>query len=479
LSAPENQPAPITDPEIIEGYLTDASNTHGSAEALVRPRSVEEVAAVMARCQRDRIPLTITARRTSTTGGPVPSGGWLLSTERLDRILSIDDDRAVAEGGVLLGELQDAVEARGRLFPPDPTSRRECSLGAAIACNASGARTFAYGPTRPWVESVQVVLPDGQIIEADRDTPIPADWPVPRWTEPAVKTAAGYYPADNLLDLFIGQEGTLGVITRATLRLTDLPAGVFSVLVFFLDLERALAFVEDARAGARGAGAPVSPRLLEFYDEGSLALIRAREPNIPEGAVAAVWCEQETRPETEDDLMEAWFALVEAHTSLVDDTLFAQDGPSLERLYRIRHAVPAGVNELVIANGMPKVGTDLSVPDAALREMMAAYAAAPVRSVLFGHIGDNHLHLNMLPDSPESLAVARDYYRELSRRAVALGGTVSAEHGIGKLKVSHLAEMVGDDVIEAFRALKSRLDPAWILDRGNLLAPPDVIRGVS
>jgi len=469
----------ITDPAIIEGYLTDASNTHGSAEALVRPRSVEEVAAVMARCQREGIPLTVTARRTSTTGGPVPHGGWLLSTERLDRVIAIDDDRAVAEGGVLLGELQDAIEAKGRLFPPDPTSRRECSLGAAIACNASGARSFVYGPTRPWVEAIQVVLPDGSIIEADRDTPIPADWPVPRWTEPAVKTAAGYYPADNLLDLFIGQEGTLGVITRATLRLTDLPAGVFSVLVFFDALEGALAFVEGARAAAA-----VTPRLLEYYDAGSLALIREREPGIPESAVAAVWCEQETGRESnaesnEDALMGAWFELVEAHTPLADDTLFAQDGPSLERLYRIRHAVPAGVNELVIANGMPKIGTDLSVPDAGLREMMAAYAAAPVPSVLFGHIGDNHLHLNMLPDSPESLVVARDYYRALCRRAVALGGTVSAEHGIGKLKVPHLAEMVGDDVIEGFRALKARLDPAWILGRGSLLAPPDSIRGVS
>jgi D-lactate dehydrogenase (cytochrome) len=457
----------ITDPDILAGYLTDASNIPGTAEALVRPRSTAEVAEVVARCQRSGTPLTVTARRTSTTGGPVPRGGWLLSTEHLDRILEIGERTATAEGGVLLGDLQDAVESRGRLYPPDPTSRRECSLGASIACNASGARSFRYGPTRPWVQSVEVVLPDGQIVEADRDTPIPADWPVPRWEEPAVKTAAGYFPADNLLDLFIGQEGTLGIITRATVKLTELPAEVFSVLCFFPDLERALAFVERARGGAGG----VSPRLIEFYDHASLGLIRAREPGIPEGAAAAIWCEQESRPEDEDALLEAWLGLIEAATPLAADTLFAQDGPSLERLHRMRHAVPAGVNEIVVRNGMPKVGTDCSVPHAALPEMMRAYADAPVAGVLFGHIGDSHLHLNMLPADAAQLAAAKAYYRDLCHKAVALGGSVSAEHGIGKIKRAHLADMVGPEVIAGFRALKSRLDPSWILGRGNLLDP--------
>ncbi|RME27261.1 MAG: FAD-binding oxidoreductase, partial [Deltaproteobacteria bacterium] len=264
--------SPITDPAVIEGYLSDASNTRGRAEALFRPRSAEEVAEVLAEARHRRVPVTVTARRTSTTGAPVPEGGWLLSTEMLDRIHAADD----AEGGVLLGDYQDRVENDGRLFPPDPTSRRECSLGAAIACNASGARSFRYGPTRPWVEALQVVLPDGTIRWCDRSTPLPADWPRPRWQEPAVKTAAGYFPADNLLDLMIGQEGTLGVITRARLRLVPLPAAVLSLMAFLPDLDRTLRLVERARAGARRPWRPTAeasaldPRAIEYFDDAAL-----------------------------------------------------------------------------------------------------------------------------------------------------------------------------------------------------------------
>ncbi|MEZ4239953.1 MAG: FAD-linked oxidase C-terminal domain-containing protein [Myxococcota bacterium] len=137
----------------------------------------------------------------------------------------------------------------------------------------------------------------------------------------------------------------------------------------------------------------------------------------------------------------------------------------------LRHAIPAGVNERVVANGMRKVGTDLAVPDAALDRMMDAYEAAPVPSVLFGHLGDNHLHLNLLPRDPGELEAALAYYDELARLALSLGGTVSAEHGIGKLKRTHLRWMVGEAGLSAFRALKSHVDPAGILGRGNVFEP--------
>ncbi len=466
---------PITDPAVIEGYLSDASNTRGRADALFRPRSPEEVAEVLAAAQRQAVPVTVTARRTSTTGASVPEGGWLLSTELLDSVHADDD----ADGGVLLGAYQDGVEAGGRLFPPDPTSRQECSLGAAIACNASGARSFRYGPTRPWVQALQIVLPDGDIRWCDRDTPLPADWPRPHWTEPAVKTAAGFFPADNLLDLMIGQEGTLGVITRARLRLVPLPAGVLSLMAFFPDLDSTLRFVDRARTGARRPWRPTAdegaldPRAIEYFDDKALDLARRRVPEIPAAARAALFIEVEH--DGEPPLEPWWDALVEGG-ALADDTIVADDDRGRARLHAVRHAIPAGVNEQVVANGMPKVGTDFSVPDDALAQMMAAYgrvtADTGIATVCFGHIGDNHLHLNMLPTSQDELARAKAVYRELALQAVALGGTVSAEHGIGKLKRELLADMVGPDVLARFRALKAHLDPAWVLGRGTMLAPP-------
>lgn len=462
----------IDDPSILAGYLTDASNLPGRAEGLVRPGSAQELGEVLAWCQERRIPVTITAGRTSTTGGAVPHGGWLVSTERLSRVHHIGEDHAIAEGGVFLGELQAAIEATGRFYPPDPTSRHECTLGASIACNASGARSFRYGPTRPWVEGLEVVLPTGEVLDIGPDDPIPADWPVPRYAEPATKTAAGYVPATRLLDLFIGQEGTLGVITKARIKLIPLPPEVMGVLAWFPDRATALRFVEHARDRVRAqpTGA-LSPRCLEYLDRNCLDIAAARVPDLPAGVGAALFCEQELYGDEEDHL-EAWFDALTEFEALVDDTWVTTDDAGRARLHALRHAVPAGINERVVANGMPKVGTDLAVPDSALGTLMDAYEAAPMAHALFGHIGDNHLHLNLLPESAEELARAKAFYDQLAELAVAHGGTVSAEHGIGKLKRAHLAHQVGEGVLDAFRAIKQHLDPHWVLGRGNVLETP-------
>lgn len=458
--------APITDPDIIAGYLTDASNTTGWAEALVRPRSTEELAQTVAWCQANGTALTVTAQRTSTTGGPVPHGGWLLSTEALDQILDLDRVQA----GVFLGAYQAHVATQGHMFPPDPTSRHECTVGAAIATNASGARSFKYGPIRPWVRWVQAVLPTGQVVEADRRTPIPPDWPRIHWQEPGVKTAAGLFPADNLLDLLIGHEGTLGIITQAALHLTHPPAAVLSLVAFFPALGPCLDFVQTARAGAPRRGQPgragaLAPRAIEFFGPRALDLIRDRVPDVPDQAQAALFIEVE---HTGEAPLEAWWDALVDGGALAEHTIVAEDPTGQGRLDALRHAIPASVNEQVVANGMPKVGTDFAVPDHALAEMMEIYAACPLPHVNFGHIGDNHLHLNMLPRTADELDQARRLYKQMAHQAVALGGTVSAEHGIGKLKRGLLADMLGPQVIASFRALKAHIDPNWILGRGTM-----------
>jgi len=464
---------PVTDPTVIEGYLTDASNRRGHAEALLRPRNTTEVAETVAHCQQHGIPLTVTAARTSTTAGPVPDGGWLMSMELLRTVHHIGHDTAEADAGVMLGEFQAQIEATGRFFPPDPTSRHECTLGAAIACNASGARTFRYGPTRPWVEAIEVVLPTGEVATYRRGDPVPPSWPVPRWAEPRVKTAAGYAPAAEAIDVFIGAEGTLGVITRATVRLTDLPADVIGLMAFFPDRPTAVDFMRTLRAACRqDPSGALSPRAIEYFDGACLQLAAAHGAEVPAGAGAALFCEQEVNGIDADTHIGAWWEALVEGGALADDTVLATDAPGRARLHAIRHAIPAGINEIVVRNGMPKLGTDLSVPDEGLDAMCDAYEAAPIRSVLFGHLGNNHLHLNLLPTSAEELATAKAFYDDLARRAVALGGSVSAEHGIGKVKVHQLAWMVGAETLQGFATLKRSLDPGWILGRGTLLTAP-------
>lgn len=448
----------VTDPAILDAYLVDASNTHGRADALVRPTSTAEVAEIVRHCQANAIPLTVTARRTSTTAGPIPDGGWLLSTEKLATVHAPDD----ADAGVLLGQYQDQVEAAGLFFPPDPTSRNECSLGGAVACNASGARTYRYGPTRPWVRAVEAVLPDGRIVRADRDTPCP--WPVPSWIEPHVKTAAGYYPATNLLDLLIGAEGTLGVVTRVWTKLVPLPTHVLAFMAFFPTRADLLGFLAEARAGRRDPSAPLQPRCLEYFDRRSLDLIRARVPVTDADSALLIEVEHTGEPP-----LEPWFDALVRHHALVDDTVVAEDEAGLARLHALRHALPASVNEIIARTGVRKVGTDFAVPDAALPEMLDRYDDTGMPAVCFGHIGDNHLHLNFLPRSTDEWTEAKARYMALARRAVELGGTVSAEHGIGRLKRAHLEMMVGAEQVRAWQHLRDQADPNRVLGRGVMV----------
>lgn len=459
----------ITDPEIVYGYLSDASNTKGFCDAVYRPKSAKEISIVLKYCNDNNVSVTVTAQRTATTGAPVPYGGVLLSMENFTTVHS----DTVVDAGVVLGEYQRHLAETGLMFPPDPTSRNECSIGGAIACNASGASSFKYGAMRPWVEALEVVFPTGEVQTIDRNTSIPKDWPELNYIVPSVKTAAGYEPVDNLLDLMIGQEGTLCVITKAWLKVVPLP-NVLGLLVFFPTLQSCLEAVRRLKEGAvryrKGIvdahENAISPRCIEFFDGNSISFMKEKMPEIPE-AQCGLMIELESETETFSKL-EPCLELLERCGALMEDAILADSENGRERLYRARHAIPAGVNERVTANGMPKVGTDFAVPDDRLEWMMDAYAEVDLPYVMFGHIGDNHLHLNMLPRSSAELKHAKEMYDELARMAVEYGGTVSAEHGIGKIKKHLLSEMVGSKTIRQFRALKKRLDPNWILGRGTL-----------
>ena len=459
----------VTDAGIVEGYLSDASNTKGFCDGVYRPQDTQELSAVLKHCNKNGVSVTVTAQRTATTGAPVPFGGVLVSMENFCQIHSATE----VDANVILGEYQRELARQGLMFPPDPTSRNECSVGGAIACNASGASSFKYGAMRPWVEALEVVFPTGEIRHIDRSTPIPSDWQAIDYLIPGVKTAAGYEPTTNLLDVMIGQEGTLGIITKAWLKVVPLPK-VLGLMVFFSSLEQCLQAVEGLKKGAiryrkgvlTATQGAISPRAIEFFDRNAIGFMSEKINDIPECSCGLMI---ELESETEEfSTLEPCLELLEECGALMDDAILADSDAGRERLYQARHAIPAGVNERVTANGMPKVGTDFAVPDERLQWMMDAYAEVDLPYVMFGHIGDNHLHLNMLPRTEEELLYAKEMYDELAKIAVEYGGTVSAEHGIGKIKKHLLSEMVGERVLEQFRSLKMQVDPNWILGKGTL-----------
>jgi FAD/FMN-containing dehydrogenase len=407
--------------------------------------------------------VTIAGAGTGVTGARVPFGGWVISMERFTRI-EIQPGHAIAGAGALLRDVQAAAARAGQFYPPDPTEAGS-SIGGNIACNASGSRSFRYGPTRAWVERIRVVLADGSIREFARGETV--DFDLTSIPAPAVaKNTAGYllHPGMDWIDLFVGSEGTLGVVTEATLRLLPAPHSILAGVVFFRSDEEALDAVDTWRSAR--------PRMLEYFDGPSLKLLRARYSDIPTDAGAAILFETELASD-DDPALDAWIERIEAAGALTEASWFANTPADRERFRRFRHSLPELVNDTVRRAGALKMGTDFAVPFDRNRQMLAYYRERldtefPGRYVIFGHIGDAHLHVNLFSD-PAHPEHATGLMLEFARKAVELGGTVSAEHGVGKRKAHLLELQYAPEHLDAMRAVKRRLDPKGILGKGTTL----------
>jgi D-lactate dehydrogenase (cytochrome) len=488
-----------TDPDVIFTYLSDASNMPGgSADEIYIPETQDELREAIIRCAKDGKRITIAGSGTGLTGARVPFGGAVISTERLNTIISIDRTslRAVVEPGVRLSDFQTAVEAEGCLYPPDPTER-SAAMGGTVACNSSGARTFKYGATRAFIEGLRVFLPDGEELRLERGKNIAKDgnlsihavsgkdytFSLPSVSMPNIKHAAGYYvkPEMDAIDLFIGSEGTLGAIAEITVRLLPMPERIIAGVVFFDEMEGLMRFVEEARTRSQNQRlqpnieeTEIESRALEYFDKFALDFIRDEYPRIPESAVAAVWFEQEVSDATEERLLELWYDLISRTTTQMDECWFAITEKDQEELRAFRHAVPAKTYERIRELKQRKIGTDMAVPDGRFRELYDFYVTEFTKErlqyIIFGHIGNSHVHANIFTNSPEEFDHAKSVYHRCVMKALELGGTISAEHGVGKIKVPYLTEMYGKDVMKQFFDLKRTFDPHNILGVGTMFA---------
>jgi D-lactate dehydrogenase (cytochrome) len=486
----------------IEDYLTDASNLPGgNADKLFIPETREEISEILKTAFEDDIPVTVSGARTGTVGGAIPFGGFLVSLEKFKK-LEIEKGegggRAVVGAGVLLTDLQKAVDADGLFYPPDPTEW-SCQIGGTAATNASGARSFKYGATRQYVERIEVVLADGDFINLKRGEVFSENGfieletksggkikaKLPTYRSPQVrKNTSGYFAGEktDAVDLFIGSEGTLGVITELELKLLPKPVGFLSGIVFFKNEKDLLNLVTEARELSfetrkiRNPKSAIPNRLdasvLEYFDDQSLRFIREKFPETPAAMAGAVFFEQETTAATEDELFEKWNELLEKHDASIEESWFAIDERDLEKMREFRHALPVAVNERIVRNKQRKVGTDMAVPDECFASFLRFYKQklneSGLEYVIFGHIGDNHLHANMIPKNDDEMTTARHLYGRFIAQAIMLGGTVSAEHGIGKLKSKYLYVMYGERFLSEMAELKKAFDRKGILGRGNM-----------
>lgn len=478
----------------IQNYLVDASNYRGTCEVVYLPECAEEVAQILVTAIASKTKVTIAGNHTGLTGSGVPQTGIVLSTEKMNRILEINtkDNYAVVEPSVLLSDFQNELKQLGFFYPPDPTETN-CFIGGTIATNASGAKTFKYGATRNFVLELEIVLADGDKLLVKRGEVIAEkgvlslsaengnhlSLQLPNYKMPKVKNASGYFVNETMdaIDLFIGSEGTLGVITKAKLKILPLPFDVLSCVAFFPDEKEGLAFIEEARTlsyASRSSDSlgSINARALEFFDSHTLEFLRKDYPQVDEKAVCAVWFEQELTAQNEDSAAELWLELIMKHSGDVDKVWIGVDDKDKSLLHEFRHAISSKVNEYISNNNLKKLGTDVAVPDEAFSSYYffckSLVEKENIDYVAYGHFGNSHLHLNMLPKNEEEFQKGKAIYKMICQKAVELGGTVSAEHGIGKSKREYLLMMYGEEAINEMIALKKAFDPNMILGSGNL-----------
>ena len=505
-------------------YLVDESKLEGTAEWLFFPKTEAEIISIITFLREKKIPAYISAARTGIVGSSVPKRGSIMSIEKMDRMLGFGVDQNNGtyfcrfEPGITLKAINDKIskkefekvkeltpnaisrfmeEKESYYYPMDPTEM-SASISGTVATNASGAGTFKYGATRKWVKKIRVALANGEILDIPRGKYFASNnrifivkktdgtdliVKIPSYEfNTNVKNAAGIYSKPNmdLIDLFIGSEGVFGVITEVDVWIMEKNPLISNVL-FFNSEDDALDFVEKIRIDDT-----VYPEFIEYFSGESLDLLRNVQsknpiflnmPQIPSEARSAIFFDL---PYFEDNLvsdLEKIEKMAKECKTTLKTSWSGYEKREFARFKHFRHALPETVNSIIAERKrqypeLHKLGTDMCVPDEKLGEMMKYYHSvlrqAALEYVIFGHIGDNHVHVNILPKNTEELDLGQKIYEKFAKKAVEYGGSVSAEHGIGKIKLEFLKFMYDEKEIEQMRAVKKALDPSLLFNCGNI-----------
>lgn len=436
-------------PEDLAVYSYDGTFAEGRPEIIVLPGSTAQVSQVVRLAAEARVPLVPRGMGSGLAAGsiPLPGGGMVICLTRMNHILEIDTQNATvaAEAGVITADLQKEVEKHGLFYPPDPSSIRHSTIGGNIACNAGGPRCLKYGVTGDYVLGLTVVLADGDILKTGGKP---------------IKDVTGY----DLNGLFTGSEGTLGLITEALLRLVAKPQFARTALADYLSLEAA------SRSVNAILNAGIVPATLELMDQTALACIEeAMHLGLPTDVEASLLIE------TDGADLQAVQGEIEACVRICQENgahavKMAQTEAERSNLWKARRSISPS-----LARKAPnKLGEDITVPRSAIPEVVQRLRGISARYglpiVIFGHAGDGNLHPNILFDKrqPEQWAKVEQMVGEIFEATLALGGTLSGEHGVGVLKQPYLEKALGPVSIEVQKQIKQALDPLNILNPGKI-----------
>src|SRR5688572_19214304 len=430
----------------LEAYATDALGIGAPPDLVVLPSTTEEISTVARLCHEHRIPLVVRGAGTGYTGGAVPTqGGVVLSMERLNRILEIDEINllAIVEPNVITGDLQRAVEAVGLFYPPDPASLDSSSLGGNVAECAGGPRAFKYGTTKRYVLALEAVLPGGEIIHTGSK---------------AVKNVVGY----DLTQLLVGSEGTLAIITKITLRLIPRPPARATIAASFPGVEQAVDAV-TALLYER-----VVPAAIELIDADSLRAAEQHAGREIMGGETLLLVECDGIPAAvEDEIVRVKRACAAAGALEVRRST---GDAERDDLWAIRRQVSLALR----ATGLHKVNHDVVVPRGRIPELFDVVEEIRrqfhLQIACFGHAGDGNIHVNFLfpRDDTDARARAKTAERVLFERVVELEGSISGEHGIGFAKAPYLSLELDAAQIALLKRVKAAFDPHGILNPGKI-----------
>ncbi len=440
----------IIDRDIIEKYARDeTSDLMHYPDIVIRARSAQDISSTVAICNHHKIPVTPRGAGTGVSGGSVPIyGGVVVSLELLNRIIEIDSDNmvAVVEPCVITGDIQKTALKYGLMYPPDPASLESCSIGGNVAENAGGPRAVKYGTTKDYVIGLECVLPDGSIISTGGKT---------------VKNVTGY----NLTGILLGSEGTLAVITKIFLRLIPLPAVTKDLLIPFVSIKNAIEAVQGILQNG------VMPSVIEFMEHDAIQLVSSfLEGNIPfHNAGAHLFIQMDG--DCEDSVYEG-LQRISQTVGIDKDAIFvAESSTQKDRLWKARRSI----REAITVQSPVFLAEDCVVPKASIPQFVTDlkkyFKTRQLRSMMFGHAGDGNIHIDVLKDTipyDEWHKKLPGLKKEIYKRALSYGGTITGEHGIGYSKKDYLTMALSSQEIELHKRIKSAFDPNLILNPGKI-----------
>ncbi|MDD5484134.1 MAG: FAD-binding oxidoreductase [Kiritimatiellae bacterium] len=485
----------VLDKDIIAGFAHDSSNLPGRADALCRPQSERELAAVFRLCFSGGIPFTISGGRSSLTGSATPESGVVISTVKMlapPVKADLAQKTVSAPAGIILEDMRRAAleQSNGKLyFPVDPTSRADAFVGGALACNASGFTPGADGAIRSWVNAVDFMLPNGMKITARRGEYVSENGlfllagrgnareiPVPRYPRLKIKNAGGPYSAPegalDFVDLVVGSEGIFGAVTACEMRLAPVPDGYLDLFFSLPAEENAVSLLEYLRN--KLPGGPGRLTALEYFGVHCRKYM-AHENRLFRGTnQVGVYIQEPLRGVNPEDAALAWLERLAAAGCGVDENaVMMLDNDRDRKIFmEARHSMPANALEMVQRRGTYTIMTDTVVPPENFREFLkfthSAIRAENLDYLSFGHLGDCHLHFTILPEK-DRLARATAVYDLIIAESARLGGVYSGEHGTGKRKRRDFLRCYGLDAVAQVRKCKAAVDPQFLLNRGNVI----------